>query len=96
MRKRNSLWSLLAVASLTCECGGQGAPAADPPFELNVVWGNFIGSSTDWLLGRVQFTNEQEAWAVAVARLPPGGQGMGLHAVVYTRDAGRTWIGCVS
>lgn len=53
--------------------------------------GSCLGCKVATSLGYIQFTTGSEAWAIGDGWPPPGGQGLGEHIVVHTKDGGRIW-----
>jgi photosystem II stability/assembly factor-like uncharacterized protein len=85
-------WCLLFVVAGVASAGyGQGKSNPSVPFILTWGEGKCVGCKTALELGRIQFVNRSEAWAVGYTYGPPGSQGSGDFIVVHTKDAGHTW-----
>jgi len=82
---------LLAAACWALAGCARDVSGAGTPFLLTWLEGRCSGCKVATSLGSIQFTTGSEAWAIGDAWPPLGGEGLGEHVVVHTKDGGHTW-----
>jgi photosystem II stability/assembly factor-like uncharacterized protein len=84
---RRILVAAFGLVLLSTIGSGQNPRTANNPFALTRSEGRCIGCKTATGLGKVQFINRKDVWAVGAS----GAHAAGPFIVVHSTDAGRTW-----